>query len=89
MLKKFERTPELLVKPFEVSIPVGESIVAKKVYRNCIVTVCDHDTLADLIELEMVDFDVIMGMDWLASCYATVDCRANKVHFHFPQKTVL
>ncbi|XP_070045798.1 uncharacterized protein [Nicotiana tomentosiformis] len=23
----------------------------------------------------MVDFDVIMGMDWLASCYANVDCR--------------
>ncbi|WP_368859993.1 hypothetical protein [Microbacterium sp. C7(2022)] len=30
--------------------------------------------MADLIELEMVEFDVIMGMDWLASCYATVDC---------------
>ena len=70
---KFERTPELVVKPIEVSTPVGESIIAKRVYHNYVVTVCDHDTLADFIELEMVNFDVIMGMDWLASCYAT--CR--------------
>ena len=78
---KFERTPKLLIKSIEVSTPVGKYIVVKRVYHNCVVTVCDHDTLADLIELDMVDFDVIMGMDWLASCYATVDCRAKEVHF--------
>ncbi|KAH0765074.1 hypothetical protein KY285_000945 [Solanum tuberosum] len=85
----FKRTPELLVKPFEVSTPIGESIIARRVYRNCIVTVCDRDTLADLIELEMVDFDVIMGMDWLASCYAMIDCRTKMLHFHFPKEVIL
>ena len=60
---KFKRIPELLVKPFEVSTPVRESIIARRVYRNCIVTVCGRDTMANLVELEMVDFDVIMGMD--------------------------
>ncbi|KAH0781463.1 hypothetical protein KY290_001061 [Solanum tuberosum] len=30
-----------------------------------------------------------MGMDWLASCYATVDCRTKRVHFHFPNEAVL
>ena len=59
-------------------------MVAKRIYRNCIVNVCDPDTLADLTELEMVYFDIIIGIDWLASCYATIDCRAKKVHFHFP-----
>ncbi|KAH0661672.1 hypothetical protein KY284_026603 [Solanum tuberosum] len=87
--ENFKRTPELLVKPFEVSTPMGESIIARRVYRNCIVTVCDRDTLADLVELEMVDFDVIMGMDWLASCYATVDCQTKIVHFQFPKEAVL
>jgi len=86
--EKFKRTPECLVKPFEVSTPIGESIIARRVYRNYIVTVCDRDTLADLVELEMVDFDVIMGMDWLASCYATVDCRTKTLHFHFPKEAV-
>ncbi|MCF6774917.1 hypothetical protein L3H44_11035, partial [Corynebacterium sp. MC-12] len=86
---KLKRTPKLLNKPFEVSIPTGESIMARRVYYDCVVTVCDHDTLADLIELEMVEFDVIIGMDWLASCYATVDCRTKRVYFHFPNEVVL
>ncbi|XP_049405070.1 uncharacterized protein LOC125868479 [Solanum stenotomum] len=86
---KLKRTPKLLNKPFQVSTPTGESIIARRVYRNCIVTVCDRDTLADLIELEMFEFNVIMGMDWLASCYATMDCRTKRVHFHFPNEAVL
>ena len=60
-------------KPVEVSTPTEEFIMARKVYYDCVVTVCNLDTLANLIELEMVEFDVIMGIDWLASCYATVD----------------
>ena len=77
------------MKPFEVFTPIGESIIARRVYHNCIVTVCDRDALADLVELEMVDFDVIMGMDWLSSCYAMVDCRTKMVHFQFPKEAVL
>ena len=52
---KFKRTPELLVKSFNVSTPIGESIIARRVYRYCIVSVCDHNTLADLVELDMVN----------------------------------
>ncbi|EOY13974.1 Uncharacterized protein TCM_032932 [Theobroma cacao] len=29
-------------------------------------------------------FDVILGMDWLASCYANVDCYHKLVKFKFP-----
>lgn len=52
-------------------------------------TVCDRDTLANLIELEMIDFDVIMGIDWLSSCYATVDCRDKVARFQFQGESVL
>ncbi|XP_070045595.1 uncharacterized protein [Nicotiana tomentosiformis] len=61
-----------LPEPFSVSTPVGESIVAARVYRGCVVTVRGRDTMADHIELDMVDFDV-MGMDWLYSCFAKLD----------------
>jgi len=37
----------------------------------------------------MLDFDVIMGMDWLAACYANIDCRAKIVRFYFPGEPVL
>ncbi|XP_070043112.1 uncharacterized protein [Nicotiana tomentosiformis] len=44
---------------------------------------------SDLVELEMMDFDAIMGMDWLLACCATVDCRAKAARFHFPGEAVL
>ncbi|XP_070022085.1 uncharacterized protein [Nicotiana sylvestris] len=85
---KFEIKPEL-VKPFEVSTPIGDSVIAKQVYRGCIIVVHGRSTIADLIELDMVEFDVIMGMDWLASCHANIDCRSKIVRFQFPEKPIL
>ncbi|XP_070013778.1 uncharacterized protein [Nicotiana sylvestris] len=81
--------PEQLSELFLVSTPVGESVKVTRVYRGCIVLVQGRNTKADLIELEMVDFDVIMGMDWLSSCYAMLDCNAKIVGLQFPNEEVL
>ncbi|XP_070045431.1 uncharacterized protein [Nicotiana tomentosiformis] len=71
---EFGIEPEQLYEPFSVSTPVGESILATRVYRDCDITLRGRDTVADLIELRMVDFDVIMGMDVLYSCFSKLDC---------------
>ncbi|XP_070024952.1 uncharacterized protein [Nicotiana sylvestris] len=81
--------PGQLSEPFLVSTPVGKSVKVTRVYRGCIVSVQGHNTKADLIELEMVDFYVVMGMDWLSSCYAMLDCHAKMVRFQFPNEEVL
>ncbi|XP_070050877.1 uncharacterized protein [Nicotiana tomentosiformis] len=85
---KFGIKPEL-IKPFEVSTPVGNPVIARRVYKDCIVVVHSSSTVADLIEIDMVKVDIIMGMDWLASCYANVDCRSKMVRFQFPGESVL
>ncbi|XP_070010253.1 uncharacterized protein [Nicotiana sylvestris] len=71
--------PDQLHEPFLVSTPVGEFITAARVYRGCVVTVRGRDTAANLIELGMVDFDVIMGMDCLYSCFAKLDYRTRTI----------
>ena len=86
---QFSVSPETLSEPFSVSTPVGDPVIARRVYRNCPVTVSQKVTSADLVELEMVDFDVILGMDWLHSCYASVDCRTRIVRFQFPDEPIL
>ncbi|XP_059310233.1 uncharacterized protein LOC132061428 [Lycium ferocissimum] len=86
---KFGIKPESLSKPFSVSTPVGEPVIARRIYRQCVVTICGHETLTDLVELEMVDFNAIMGMDWLASCYADVGCWSKTVKFQFPSEPIL
>ncbi|XP_070034267.1 uncharacterized protein [Nicotiana tomentosiformis] len=83
---RFNRQPELLNDPFLVAAPVGESLLAEYMYRACQIQVEGRDTLADLIVLDMIDFDMLMGMDWLFSCYAIVDCQAKIVKFEIPNK---
>ncbi|XP_070047138.1 uncharacterized protein [Nicotiana tomentosiformis] len=83
------KKPELLRQLFEVSTPVGESVVVRRVYRGCDVMIHNRHTLADLNRLEMIEFDVIMGIDWLASCYATVDCWKKDVRFNFLGEPVI
>ncbi|KAH0665926.1 hypothetical protein KY285_027132 [Solanum tuberosum] len=82
-------SPETLSEPFSVSTPVGDPVIARRVYRNCPVTVSQKVTSADLVELDMVDFDIILGIDWLHSCYASVDCRTRIVRFQFPDEPIL
>ena len=45
--------------------------------------------MVDLIELDMVDFDVILGMDWLHSCYELIDCRTRVVKFQIPNDSII
>ena len=37
----------------------------------------------------MVDFDVILGIDWLHSFYASIDCITRIVRFQFPDEPIL
>jgi len=63
--------------------------VLARVYRYCVVTVHGWDTMVDVIELGMVYFDIIIGMDWLYSCFAKLDYRTTTVRFQFPNVPVI
>ncbi|WP_353806174.1 hypothetical protein, partial [Acinetobacter baumannii] len=62
---------DILNEPFIVTNPVGESVVAKRVYRNCPIMIPNRVTHVTIVELDMVDFDVILGMDWLHAYLAS------------------
>ncbi|WMV26389.1 hypothetical protein MTR67_019774 [Solanum verrucosum] len=72
---QFSVSPETLSEPFSVSTPVGDPVIARRVYRDCLISVSQKVTSADLVKLEMIDFDIILGMDWFQFCHASVDCR--------------
>ncbi|XP_049356909.1 uncharacterized protein LOC125821531 [Solanum verrucosum] len=72
---RFDVHPKELLEPFLVSSPVCDSVVAKRVYKRCPISLSHRVTFVDLVELDMLDFDVILGMDWLHDFYASIDCR--------------
>ena len=46
-------------------------------------------TLVDLVELDMFDFDIILGIHWLHNCFASINCRTRVVKFQFPNEPIL
>ncbi|XP_070057746.1 uncharacterized protein [Nicotiana tomentosiformis] len=63
----------------DVVITVGDAIIVDRVYRSCVVTIRCLETRIDLLLLDMVDFDIILGMDWLSLYHAILDCHAKTV----------
>ena len=72
-----------------MSTPVGESVVAKRVYRNCPIMLPNRVSYVDLVELDMLDFDIILGMYCLHACFAFIYCRTRVVRFSFPNEPVV
>ena len=75
---KFSKLIDMPARELEyvltVSTPVGKQVVCRKYYPRCAIKIGDVVLPANLILLEMYDFDVILGMDWLAGYHATMDC---------------
>ena len=46
----------------------------------------EQEFRADLVALDMRDFDVVLGMDWLSRHRATLDCYRKEVKSHRPGK---
>ncbi|XP_070005628.1 uncharacterized protein [Nicotiana sylvestris] len=55
---------ESLGTPVHVSTHVGDSVVVDRIYRSCVVTFYDFETRANLLLLDMADFEVILA--WIA-----------------------
>ncbi|XP_070033096.1 uncharacterized protein [Nicotiana tomentosiformis] len=62
-----------------VSTPVWDFIVVDRVYHACLVTIRSNETRVDLLLLDMVDFDVILSMDWLSPYHTILDSHAKIV----------
>lgn len=59
----FDFEPENISETFSISTLVGDSIIDRRVYKIFVVYVFHWDTMANLIEIDMVDLDAILGMD--------------------------
>ncbi|XP_070002437.1 uncharacterized protein [Nicotiana sylvestris] len=73
-----------LISPVYVSMPAGDSIVMDCLYRLCLIVIGGFETRVDILLLCMVDFDVILGMDWLSPYHAILDCHAKTVTLAMP-----
>ena len=70
--------------PLSVATPLSDELEMDVFFPSCPVLVEGRKLLADLVLLDVIDFDVILGMDWLARHYASLDYREKVVIFQNP-----
>jgi len=86
---RIDKQPILLKSPISVSTPLDELILVKYVYLDCEIEIGDKIFMRDLNVLDMVDFDMILGMDWLAKHRASVNCWGKKIMFDLDEEVGL
>ncbi|KAA0041160.1 gag protease polyprotein [Cucumis melo var. makuwa] len=67
-----------------VSTPSGECMLSKERVKACQIEIAGHVIEVTLLVLNMLDFDVILGMDWLAANHVSIDCSRKEVTFNPP-----
>jgi len=66
---------------------MGTKRITSTRYRDSEVIINEIKALADLIKLEKMEFDVILGIDWLSACCAYVDCYGKRIIFRMEEIT--
>lgn len=61
--RKYDIVPDILNQPFFVITLVDDSVLARRVFRSCLVYFPSRVTWVDSVELYMVNFHVILEMD--------------------------
>ncbi|KAL4334148.1 hypothetical protein GQ457_07G003830 [Hibiscus cannabinus] len=70
---------EVLDVGVNVTSSFGDTVVVRKLYRRCHLTIQGYVFPVDMMELPFYGFDVILGMDWLVEHRARVDFETKKV----------
>ena len=68
-----------LKNKLNANTPLGEQILRTLVFNGCKIVVGGIVLKANLIPLEMSDFDVILGMDWLSNHRAFMDVSLRRL----------
>ncbi|XP_057250056.1 uncharacterized protein LOC130591144 [Beta vulgaris subsp. vulgaris] len=67
-----------------VTLPNGESVPCKILYRDCPILIEKCEFLVDLVQFDLTDFDVILGMDWLSKYKADINCLDHEISLRRP-----
>ena len=70
---------ETLEEPLYVSFPLGIRARIGRICRGCELEISGTLLTVDLRIMDMSEFDVILGMDWLTAYKVVIDCERRRV----------
>ena len=78
------KKPTQISTLFGTTLPSEEVMYSNKILRACPIVVDDRELFIDLIVLDMDEYEIILGMNWLSKYHAKIDCRKKIVVFQPP-----
>ncbi|CAA0830863.1 Uncharacterized mitochondrial protein AtMg00860, partial [Striga hermonthica] len=73
------------IDPLEVSLASGRKIVTSAKASDLSLSIGGRVLSTDAFVLEMRDFDLILGMDWLSSYHADIRCHDWEITLYLPR----
>ena len=70
---------ETLEESMYVSSPLGTSVSVDMICRGCELEISGILLTLDLRVMDMMEFDVILGKDWLTTHRVVIDCERRRV----------
>ena len=70
---------ETLEEPLYVSSPIGTRVSLGLICRGCELEISRILLLVDLRVIDMLEFNVILGMDWLTAYRVVIDCERRRI----------
>ena len=78
---------EALKEPLYVSSPIGIRARIGMICRGCELEISGILLIVDLRVMDMSEFDIILGMDWLTAYRVTIDCERRRVTAYMQDDT--
>ena len=78
---------EALEEPLYVSSPLGIRARVRMICRGCELQISGILLTVDLRVMDMSNFDVILGMDWMTSYTVVIDCERRRVTAYMQDDT--
>ena len=73
---------ETLDEPLHVSSPLGTKVRIDQICWECELEISGILLTVDLQVMDISDFDVILGMDWLTAHRVVIDCDSRRIAAH-------
>ena len=70
---------ETLEEPMHVSSPLGSKVSVDIIFRGCELQISGILLTVDLRVMDMPDFDVILGMDWMRTHRVVIDYEHRRI----------
>ncbi|XP_074377540.1 uncharacterized protein LOC141719054 [Apium graveolens] len=84
-IDKLNCETQLMHEPLSIILSNQDRVSVNHICPHCAIEIAGHVFPANLIPFQLGEFDVILGMDWLTSFSAQIDCKDKRVVLNTPR----